>query len=261
MRHDYHARKERRKNHFESQAAKNDAAADAHRDAADKIGSYIPPGQPILVGHHSEKRHRRDLEKIDSHMVRARTADEKAEYYRNAVQAMDSNTAISSDDPDAIEKLEQKVEILTNLQEFMKEANKCIRKKDKAKFLTLPFATEDLWIRLNVPDCFKCTGFAIYRLKNNNANIRRYRLRLDDLRKRRAMKTTENIIKGVRVVENVEANRIQLFFPAKPSQAVRDRLSDLGFHWSPSEGDPWQRMLSNAGVFAAKQFLEFYEKE
>jgi len=31
---------------------------------AERISDMIPPGQPILVGHHSERRHRRDLERI-----------------------------------------------------------------------------------------------------------------------------------------------------------------------------------------------------
>jgi hypothetical protein len=30
-------------------------------EAANRISSFIPMGQPILVGHHSEKRHRRDI--------------------------------------------------------------------------------------------------------------------------------------------------------------------------------------------------------
>ena len=32
------------------------------------ILSYIVPGQPILIGHHSERRHRRDLENVDRNM-------------------------------------------------------------------------------------------------------------------------------------------------------------------------------------------------
>src|SRR5690606_225754 len=32
---------------------------------AQNIASAIPPGQPILVGHHSERRHRRDLNRIN----------------------------------------------------------------------------------------------------------------------------------------------------------------------------------------------------
>ncbi len=41
------------------------AAGEAGWAAARELASHIPMGQPILVGHHSEGRHRRDLAKID----------------------------------------------------------------------------------------------------------------------------------------------------------------------------------------------------
>ncbi len=57
--------------------------ADTAYKTASNILSFIPPGQPILVGHHSEKRHRRDLEKSDNAMRRSVEATEKAGYYAN----------------------------------------------------------------------------------------------------------------------------------------------------------------------------------
>lgn len=41
----------------------------------------IPLGQPILVGHHSEKRHRRDLDKVDSAFRQSYELSEKSKYY------------------------------------------------------------------------------------------------------------------------------------------------------------------------------------
>lgn len=52
--------------HHSGKAKQLAATADAHLSRAREIGSHIPIGQPILVGHHSEGRHRRDLAKIDS---------------------------------------------------------------------------------------------------------------------------------------------------------------------------------------------------
>ncbi|MGE3611012.1 MAG: DUF3560 domain-containing protein [Bacteriovoracaceae bacterium] len=42
-------------------------------------------GTPILVGHHSEKRHRRELEKIDNRMRRSIQEDEKAKHYQSRI--------------------------------------------------------------------------------------------------------------------------------------------------------------------------------
>lgn len=53
-------------------------SAEAHKRFGD-IMSYIPLGQPILVGHHSEKRHRRDLANAESSMSRAVDAHKRAE--------------------------------------------------------------------------------------------------------------------------------------------------------------------------------------
>ena len=44
--------------------------ANAAFDAAHRAVAGIPFGQPILVGHHSERRHRRDLARHDSAMSR-----------------------------------------------------------------------------------------------------------------------------------------------------------------------------------------------
>ena len=69
----------------------------------------IPLGQPILVGHHSEKRHRRDLKRIDEYFAKAKEHHDKAEYFRRRAAAAESNVIIFSDDPDATEKLVDKI--------------------------------------------------------------------------------------------------------------------------------------------------------
>lgn len=47
----------------------------------DSIMSMIPLGQPILVGHHSERRHRRDLARMDNGMRKSVEESNKAEHY------------------------------------------------------------------------------------------------------------------------------------------------------------------------------------
>ncbi len=68
---------------MENRAEKAEKESTAAYQRAKQIGDFIPFGQPILVGHHSEKRHRRDLEKIDNSMRKSVEASEKAEYYEN----------------------------------------------------------------------------------------------------------------------------------------------------------------------------------
>ena len=91
----------------------------------------IPLGQPILVGHHSAKHHRKDLNRIDRHFAEAKEHHDKAEYFRRRAAAAESNVVIFSDDPDATEKLVDKIERLKKRQGLMKQANQLIRKADR----------------------------------------------------------------------------------------------------------------------------------
>ena len=58
----------------------------AHRKV-DEIASYIPMSQPIMIGHHSERRHRRDIDKIDRGMQKAIQEHDKAKYYHEKAEA------------------------------------------------------------------------------------------------------------------------------------------------------------------------------
>lgn len=53
---------------LDAKAEKLHATAEARHAAADQIAEHIPFGQPILVGHHSERRARRDQDRIHSNM-------------------------------------------------------------------------------------------------------------------------------------------------------------------------------------------------
>jgi RNA polymerase sigma-70 factor, ECF subfamily len=58
------------------------------------------------------KCHRKDLNRIDWHFAEAKEHHDKPEYFRRRVAAAESNVVIFSDDPDATEKLVDKVERL-----------------------------------------------------------------------------------------------------------------------------------------------------
>jgi hypothetical protein len=64
-------------------AARSEAASRAEH----RIIDGYPMGQPILVGHHSECRHRRDLERADSYRRRARDEQDKAGYHAGRAAA------------------------------------------------------------------------------------------------------------------------------------------------------------------------------
>ena len=56
-------------------------------DEVERLAAMIRPGQPILVGHHSERRARRDAQRIENGMKRAVMLFERAEYWEERARS------------------------------------------------------------------------------------------------------------------------------------------------------------------------------
>lgn len=162
---------------------------------------------------------------------------------------------ISSDDPQAVEKLETKLAALEKHQEMMKAANAAIRMKDPAKgdakLAELGYTPEDI-AKLREPDFCGRIGYPAYALQNNNANIRRIRGRIAELKKRTESTPEGWEFDGGRVVVNTTENRLQVIFDGKPDADVRTELKGEGFRWAPSQG-AWQRQLTDNAMRAARR--------
>lgn len=74
-------RAEARADRFEGYGEKRTAEAESAHAAVDHISERFAGGQPILVGHHSEKRARKDAEKIENGMRKALKLWETASYW------------------------------------------------------------------------------------------------------------------------------------------------------------------------------------
>ena len=93
-------------------------------------------------------------------------------------------------------------------------------------------------------------GFPSYMLTNNNARIRDAKLRLEKAKKLKETETKEYVINDVRVVENTEDNRLQLFFSGVPSEDIRDQLKYNAFRWS-RYNKCWQSYLNRRQISRA----------
>jgi phospholipid N-methyltransferase len=76
-------RAEQRAERFEEYGENREADAHRAHEAVARIADGIPLGQPILVGHHSERHARRDAEKIENGMRKAVKAWETAKYWES----------------------------------------------------------------------------------------------------------------------------------------------------------------------------------
>lgn len=118
---------------------------------------------------------------------------------------------ISSDDPNALDKLRVKLDERVKHQELMKAANAAIRMKDPEKgdkrLRELGYTTEEIK-QLREPDFCGHIGYPAYELSNNNANIKRIRDRIAELEKRQTSTPEGWEFDGGKVVMNVEENRV-----------------------------------------------------
>jgi antirestriction protein ArdC len=170
---------------------------------------------------------------------------------------------IISGEREAITKLEAKLRSEEQHHELMVQINKALREARRKKLTykeTLAFLKErgvadKMAVELLKPDFAGRTGFKGFELSNSSARIRKLKERIN-YEKRELAKREKAKEKGpelipatdehpeIQVVENAEANRLQLIFEGKPPEGLRQKLKKNGFRWSPRFG-AWQRQLTN----------------
>ena len=159
---------------------------------------------------------------------------------------------ISADDPQAVQKLEKKLESLEKSQETMKAVNAYYRKHktlDGCPYLSseqLEKLKADMTSSWHLGD----KPFATWALSNNSAEIRRVKDRIKSLSQQKEIGFVGWEFDGGKVEANTEANRLQIFFEDKPDEATREALKNNGFRWSPKAG-AWQRQLTSNAYYAA----------
>ena len=166
---------------------------------------------------------------------------------------------ISADDDRAMEKLETKLAGLEAMQEEMKTVNAYYRKHKTLEGCPVLSAEEIGKLQSSMASDWRKNPvpYPSYLLTNNNANIRRTRQRIEDLKSQ--SEYSGWAFPGGRAEINEGENRLQLFFEEKPSEEQRRELKSNGFKWAPSQG-AWQRQLTKNAIYAAGR-MEFLRPE
>jgi hypothetical protein len=163
------------------------------------------------------------------------------------------NKPISASDPQAVEKLAEKLQNCEKLQEIMKDVNAHWRKAGTC--LGAPGITDakaeklDAKVR-NATLSWERQPFSDYTLKNNYGEIRRLKTRIAEIARNKEVGFSGWEFYDGRVEANTELNRLQLFFDEKPNEVERTLLKANGFKWAPSQG-AWQRQLNDNAIYAA----------
>ena len=166
---------------------------------------------------------------------------------------------IRSDEPNALEKLQEKLNKLEEKQQFMKTVNAFYRRHKTLEGCPVlsEESAKEIQIERGKDWHLSPSPFPAFKLSNNNAEIHRIRDRissLDAVRGDRTSKESDSdcwTFSGGKVVLNRETVRLQIFFDEKPSVDVRSELKRAAFHWSPSAG-AWQRQLTDNAIRSVK---------
>ena len=150
-----------------------------------------------------------------------------------------SKKIIKSTDKDALEKLKEKLELEQKQHDEMVNHNKKARKEKKETY-------------------------PAYMLSNSNQRIKNIKDRIKQLEKLEELKetkgNTEIEINGIKIIDNLEANRVQMIFPYKPNEEVRKTLKSNGFRYSYSYG-AWQRNRNKLSAEKAKSIAESIKED
>ena len=153
---------------------------------------------------------------------------------------------IRQDDPQAIPKLQKKLDGLEKAQEIMKAVNAYYRKHgtlDGCPHLS-PENIENLKADMASGWHYEKKPFQSWELSNNNAEIRRVRQRIESLTRASEVAYVGWEFDGGHVEANRDQGRLQVFFDGKPEADARQQLKENGFRWAPSVG-AWQRLLND----------------
>jgi acyl carrier protein len=169
---------------------------------------------------------------------------------------------IMSGDADALKKLKAKLANLESSREKMKKTNAAWRKYDKKgddsglRDLGLDDAgIAELSAEIEKAYSWEKQPYPSYTLSNLGQNIRSVKKRIEGLEAKKAIGNKEFTKGDLRIVQNADISRIQIFFPGKPDADIRSLLKSNGFRWSGENGC-WQCYFTSNGIRKARYALD-----
>ena len=220
------ARVEKRRDWSEKAAVRSDARL----KTAHTIADGIPLGQPILVGHHSERRHRKDAERIRTNMSKGIEEQKLSQHHDRIADTLEDRleTTVFSDDTDAISALEARVAEREKKADRDTSINKAWRKGGAAAVLALGLSealVETLSRTMALCPWLKgpCDT------TNTRASIRRDKDRIEQIKRQQARIADAEAAGGT--LFKVSGEYTVITFAEKPSREILDALHTAKFWW------------------------------
>ena len=159
-----------------------------------------------------------------------------------------------------VERLQEKVDTLTCLQDTMKAANKVCRSTKLSEvekvdeLVALGIKEQDAVTLLHPTQSWQSVGFPTYQLQNNLAKIKATQAAIERHKAMAEAEDKEITFNGGRVVVCNSDERMRFYFDEIPSVDVRNLMKRNAFKWSPKNG-AWQRQLTANCKFDTKRIL------
>lgn len=160
-----------------------------------------------------------------------------------------------------VERLQNKLEKLVDLQEKMKAVNKIVRNtklsevEQYEELEALGLSKKLINEVMSEPQyAFQKKGFQQYQLSNNNAKIKATE---EAIRRHTAMAETEDSeipFEGGKIEMCYSEERIRIYFDERPDAEMIKKLKGAAFKWSP-KNVAWQRQLTPNAKYATSRLL------
>lgn len=259
-RQDYEERKEARIVRFEYAASKARAeSADANKRSSDLVKD-IPFGQPNIEGRPALPKMR---EKSWNLLGKSIELNKKADYYAQCAEVAENNMAISSDDPNSIAKLEEKIAKLKKYQIYAKKLNTYYKKNGTAKGFENTTDTDAAKIDMDsqAKYNYEKRPFPSYELTSINQRIKTAQKRINEIKTVESMPAETIKYEGVcELVSNADINRVTIEFYIDLTEEQVKKIKSYGFKWSYTN-KKWQRLRSPYALRLAKDIIECQLKE
>ena len=136
---DYEERKQRRIERYKIVSQKKKEESDARANSNAQRILMMTPGQPILVGHHSEKRHRRLIEKANNDIKKSIELSDKSQYYEDkAISKLKDKLERLENERNSIKAREHSKWELTSIGANIRETKLRIKRLEEQEQLVFP---------------------------------------------------------------------------------------------------------------------------
>jgi len=240
---EYNARRTARYERLKAAAERAEREGQTARNQAHDMASVIPFGQPVHIGHHSERADRNYRSKIENKYRKGFELAKQAEELRNRAEATENNYAIYTDDPSATDQLRAKLNALEAERDEMKRINKELRQGIPFEDVNMTGAHRTDLLTLNRTQPYYKPlekGFPPYTLTNIGATIRNAKARLEQVEKKQSIPDKDETIGNVKIEWRASENRIRILYPARVDRETFAKLRQYGY-----------RAMKEDGVFSA----------